>query len=319
MAAHTPLSLAQARALGERWGLAVEAVEAVAAGTLNSSYALTTADGRVFLRIFEHVGAAAGETEARLLAHLAGVGVPTPAPLPRAGASSCFTAEHAGKPAIALRWVDGAIVCARAVTPAHAREVGVALATIHRAGAGQEAVPEARFHAGQLAARLASASMLRDRVDLRATVDGLHARLAALDARRLPVRGLVHGDLFRENVLWSGSTLAAVVDFEAACAGNFAFDLMIAALAWGFGDRFEPPRVRALVDGYRSVRELETGEADELYPGALTAGVRFAVTRLLDYELAPEQPGRRDFRRFLARLAAIEALGANGWRALLGL
>lgn len=315
MAARTPLSLTDARTLGEHWGLVVVAVEPVAAGTLNSSHALTTSEGRVFLRICEHVGAAEAEIEARLLAHLAASGVPTPAPLALADGSSSFVARHQGKPAIALQWIDGAIVCARAVVPAHAFGIGAALATVH--AAAQCPVPAARFEPTRLAARLAALAVPHERRDLLPTIMELQRRLARLDTSRLPVRGVIHGDLFRENALWSEARLSAVVDFEAACAGNFAYDLMIAAHAWCFGDRFEPARARALLAGYRTRRALGADEVDELYPAAQAAAIRFAVTRLADYELAPQQPPLRDHRRFLARLAEVEALGPRGWHDLL--
>lgn len=319
MAVHTPLSLPAAQTLGACWGLDVLAVAGIAAGTLNSSYMLTTGAGRVFLRICEQVGPAAAEAEARLLAQLAAAGVPTPAPLARTDVPHTFVAAHAGKPALALRWVDGAPVCARSVSPSRARQVGAALATIHRVDPGPSHVPEDMYTLDRLDARLAAAAVPRERPDLRDGVDRLRARLATLGAAApLPVRGVIHGDLFRENTLWHGPTLVAVVDFEAACAGNFCLDLMIAALAWCFTDRFEPARVRALVAGYRSVRDLERDELPELHPAALAAAVRFAVTRLVDYELRPERGEYRDYRRFLARLEHLDALGPARWRELLG-
>lgn len=318
MAARTPLSLAEARQLGARWGLSVDACAVVEAGTLNSSFALADRDRRIFLRIFEHVGLVEAEAEGRLLVHLAGRGVPTPAPLCRVDRPDVYAAEHAGKPALALPWIDGAIVCARAVTPAHARAVGATLAKIHRGGAGAPSIPAARFGLDRLDARLAAATLPANRPDLGATLDRLRARIAAA-AVPLPVRGVIHGDPFRENVLWSGEALVGIVDFEAACAGNFAVDLMIAALAWCFGDHFELTRLRALVDGYRGVRALVDAEQRELYPAAVTAALRFSATRLLDYELGAAPGGWRDHRRFLARLDGLEALGPAGWHAALGL
>lgn len=317
--ARTSLSLDEAGALAACWGLTVDGIEAVDAGTLNSSYALASAGQRFFLRICERAAEAEAEAEARLLARLAADGVPVAAPRMRVDRPGSWAARWAGKPAFVLRWIDGASLRAGEVRPAHAWQIGAALARIHRAGVPATALPAEKFGIARLAALVAGIDGVGRAAGLGAAIDRLRAQLDALAAAPLPIRGLIHGDLFRENVLWSGPALAAVLDFESACAGNFGFDLMIAALAWCYDDRFDVSRLRALVAGYRSIRSHEPGEIEELHLAARVAAVRFAVTRLVDYELGPARPPARDFRRMLTRLDAIEALGPHGWRAALGL
>lgn len=315
----TSLSLAEARALATCWGLAVDGIAAIDAGTLNSSYVLASAGRRFFLRICERAEPREAEAEVRLLARLAADGVPVAAPLMRVDCPESWAARWAGKPAFVLRWIDGASLRAREVQPAHAWRVGVALAKVHRASVAVTDVPATKFGIARLAALVAGIDVAGRGADLCAAIGRLRRQIDEQTAQPLPIRGLIHGDLFRENVLWSGPNLAAVLDFEAACAGNFAFDLMIAALAWCYGTCFDVPRLRALVDGYRTIRTLDPAEIDELHRAARAAAVRFAVTRLADYELGPEQPPARDFRRMLARLDAIETLGPDRWRAALGL
>lgn len=316
MAVHTPLTLAGAHRLAARWGLDVTGVEPIAEGTLNTSHALIAGGRRYFLRTLEHVDRSAAEAEARLLARLGRAGAPVPAPLALVDEPGAHAADHAGKPALVLTWIDGAIACARDIGPAHAHAVGDALARLHRAGAELRDAPAPRFDPLRLAARLAVVVVPAARPDLRPTIDRLHRRLVTSPG--LPVRGVIHGDLFRENVLWFGTAVAGLVDFEAACFGNFAVDLMIAALAWGFTDRFDGPRLRAFMRGYTAVRPLTADERGELHPAAQLAALRFATTRLLDYELGAVPGGWRDHRPFLARLDALDALGPAGWRDLLG-
>ena len=70
--------------------------------------------------------------------------------------------------------------------------------------------------------------------------------------------GLIHGDLFIDNVLYRGPTLAALLDFEQASWGRPVYDLAVSVLAFGFGrDDFRPEITRAFIDGYVDTRPLE--------------------------------------------------------------
>jgi homoserine kinase type II len=141
-------------------------------------------------------------------------------------------------------------------------------------------------------------------------VRGIREKYAAYLPRRdltLPC-GVCHGDLFRDNVLWQGEKLAALLDFESAAWGNFPYDLMVTALAWCFTDSLVTEHVKALFEGYSSVRSLSPAERAALEVEGALGCLRFATTRISDFELRTppgERPGR-DFRRFLSRLSAIE-------------
>ena len=142
---------------------------------------------------------------------------------------------------------------------------------------------------------------------------------AARSPSSLP-SGLIHGDLFRDNVLWQevsdgtsstadNPTLLALLDFESASAGVFIYDVMVCVHAWCYGSGFDLSLVRALLRGYGQERALEPEErAGLVHQGALAA-LRFATTRLTDFSLRapPGQPPARDFRRFLQRLEALES------------
>jgi homoserine kinase type II len=226
----------------------------------------------------------------------------------------------AGKPAAIFPWVDGDMLCQRAVTPEAAFAVGAAVARIHLAGHAPDAqLDTGRFGPLELAKRC-------DRVDASpdkaasALAGWLRDAVTEFAARRntsLP-RGLVHGDLFRDNVLWAPgcSRIAALLDFESAHDGPFAYDLAVTILSWSYGSTFDTEVTRAIVRGYQSVRELEPVERESVYDEAIFGALRFTITRITDDAI---RVGKR-WQRFVERREAIERLGRAGFqREVLGL
>ena len=328
MALLTPVPLDAARRLGALYGLDVASARPILAGSVNTNLELALAGGgRAFLRVYEEQTLATAAGEARLLAHLSGHGVPTPCPLPLAATPDAFIVEHAGKPVSVFPWVDGDMLCQASVTPAATAQIGAALARVHLAAASFDA-PPSRFGAAQLQGRLdAIRGTPRLLPELTVVVERLAARLDRF-ADRAPGRdgaGLVHGDLFRDNVLWRDGRIAALLDFESASHESYPFDLMVTILAWCFGDRLDPALARAMARGYASVRPLPEAEADRLHAEGSYAALRFSITRITDFELRPRHSDAngtggvlKDYRRFLARADALDQLGAVGLRTFLG-
>jgi homoserine kinase type II len=134
-------------------------------------------------------------------------------------------------------------------------------------------------------------------------------------AQQAAPRGVIHSDLFRDNVLWAkDGQLAALLDFESACEGAFAYDVMVTICAWCYSSRFETELVEAFLRGYHAVRPIQGAEVAALKVEGAVGCLRFATTRITDFSLraAPGQPPVRDYRRFLARLSAIEAGDLDG-------
>ena len=318
MAVLTPVDLEEARLLGAALCVEITSVEGILAGSVNSNFALHTADGgRLFLRVYEEQTPTTAQGEAALLAHLARWGVPTPRPLPFADGSPLTT--HRGKPAAVFPWVEGATLCQARVTEGAAAAVGAALARTHLAGLDYPAPPPSRFDAAALAGRLET--ILQKAPSLAPLVARLRGELARLGPLRSPQASfsLVHADLFRDNVLFHEGALVALLDFESACAVSRPFDLAVTLLAWCFGDSLDRSLARALVGGYACVRPLPPEELRYLPADAAFAALRFTITRLTDFELRPRGQGVfKDYRRFLARLDAVLALG-DGLAPFLGL
>lgn len=315
-------ALAAAYPLGD-----LRAAHGLEVGTVNTSYMLDFAAGRYFLRIYEEQDAKGAARESKVLAHLAGNGVLTPAPVVANNGEALTTI--AGKPAAIFPWVEGDIICQAGVTILHANELGRALARIHKAGHAPDAPLDAgRFGPRELEKRCERVALSTD-LEAKALAPSLRAAcIAAASIRdenegRAP-SGLVHGDLFRDNVLWerpnpngpaSSLKIAALLDFESAHDGPFAYDIAVTILSWAYGNTLDLSIARALVEGYRSVRELERADREVLYDELLLASLRFTVTRITDNAV---RVGKR-WQRFVERRQAVEAIGKPALMEALGL
>lgn len=321
MALLTPMTLDEAQAIGEAFGLVVTGLEAIPRGSVNSNFAVEMAGGeKRFLRVCEESDADAVRAQNRLLAHLVGRGVPTPAPMVRIDGEGTV-AMHAGKPAVVFPFMPGDWVCQKLVDEDRAAKIGETLAGIHVAGADYVDAPESRFGQRELRERLTKLTESKQARDIEGALKLLVIVMDELDGKlHEPEQStVIHGDVFRDNVLWHGHELSAVLDFESASAGHPSFDLMVTLLAWCFTDRLEQALARALVRGYERRRKLLPSELADCYDQARAAASRFAITRITDYELRPRDVVvYKDFRRFMARLEAIEMIGARAFPSWLG-
>jgi homoserine kinase type II len=327
----TSIDDTDARAVLAEHGLgALRRWEGIAGGSVNSNFALESvgsAEGeegvRVFLRLYEEQDFGGAERETAILERLARAGVPTPPPLRRVDGT--LVSRVRGKPAAVFPWREGAIRCQASVTPDDTRLVGEALARVHLAGA-EEAIDPGRFRFEDLRRRLDRiASSADDRfAPLAAPLRDALTRVHAARDPQLP-HGLIHSDLFRDNVLWGGGAandrLVALLDFESACRGTYVYDLMVTMLSWCFGDGFEARLATALRAGYESVRPLAPAEKEALCVEGSFGALRFTITRITDYAMRTSAAGPRsikDWRRFMKRFEELQSLGPPGVRELMG-
>jgi len=309
MALLTELSLAAAAPLAHAFALDLRSIEPLTAGSVNSNFRLTDRAGKVFFaRLYEEQDHAGAVREHALVAALDDAGVPVVRALENREGGSL--ADFQGKAFAVFPWVDGEILCQGRVTAAACAELGSALARVHLCSSRAPALPEGRFRIPDLRERLKRVDAA-GRASLLSAVKAIRERLDFYEARRPEglEQGICHGDLFRDNVLWQGPRLSALLDFENACRSNFAYDLMVTALAWCYGAEFELGLVQALFDGYRSVRPVPALEVAALRTEGAVACLRFATTRLTDFSLRVADGAQpiRDFQRFLQRMSAIEA------------
>jgi homoserine kinase type II len=317
MAILTLVTLEEARAIGALYGLEITSIRGIRAGSVNSNFEIAESNRRLFLRVYEEQTEETAGREASLLAHLAQSGVPTPEPLRRIDEHG-FISLASGKPAAIFPFCDGEMVCQKGVTEEKAHSVGHALREIHDAGRALPAADLAdlatasRFGRDALRMRLRKLRELESSVEIATTCAGLERFLEhPLPAPK--VVGLIHGDVFRDNVLWQGERISAVLDFESASVGSIAFDLMVTVLAWCFGDDLDERLARALVRGYMANNRIDAGLVAELFDAGRFACARFTTTRLTDFELRPrEATVYKDFRRWWRRMQCLTDLGSKG-------
>ena len=138
----------------------------------------------------------------------------------------------------------------------------------------------------------------------------------------LQPNGIIHADLFMDNVKWLADRVGAFFDFEMACRDAYGLDVAITLNAWCFDGKYLPELCRAFIRGYQEARALLPVERESLFGHALFGSVRYTASRIRDFHLSPlppEQLTRKDFRTYLARARALDAMGPAGLKALLGL
>jgi homoserine kinase type II len=319
----TVLGASELSELAEAFGLgAVLSSRTIAAGTINSNFELTTSTGRYFLRVNEGKAEVDVAWESRLVTALADAGVITPPPLPaRNGrpyaplvatddAEPVLSRPGVAKWVSVFPWRDGEHLAAEAITPAIASTFGAALAELHRAAL---ALPEAWrrgsiYDHDHLVTRFEHVERVHDPIladAKRILGEELAIAADAASIRRRATHGIIHGDLFRDNVLWQGDRITAILDFEQASGGSLAYDLAVCINDWCWSSG--QPRVelaRALLQGYEHVRPLTDGDREALPYEIRAAATRFTITRITDVYLARVPNPEKDFRAFLARVEA---------------
>jgi homoserine kinase type II len=277
----------------------------IAAGMQNSNYFVTTASGRFVLTLFERIETAALDFYLALQDRLAQSGIPCPRPL--ADDQSAYWRWLAGKPAALLTCLPGAALELPGVEHCHA--VGELLARLHRAAAN---LPNPLPNPCGAAWRQAVGETLLPLLapDERHLLADELAFQSAQDYSSLP-RGVIHADLFRDNVLWDADgTLSGVLDFYFAGEDALLFDLAVVANDWCADNK----ALAALIDGYASQRPLTEAERAAWPAMRRAAALRFWLLRL-EVRHQPRQgevvtiKNPDDFRHLLARFRlAPEAL-----------
>ena len=260
----------------------VVAFEGIVEGVENTNYALQTESGRYVLTLYEkRVAADDLPFFLGLMEHLAGRGIACPVPVH--GRDGQSLRSLCGQPAAITSFLEGRQV-ERISTP-HCRRVGAALAALHQSGASY---PLRRANSLSVAGwrKLLAASAARAHEIAPNLVETVTAEIAALESAwpgDLP-SGIIHGDLFPDNVFFQGERLSGIIDFYFACEDALVYDVAICLNAWCF-DRtgvFHPARAVQLFAGYESVRALSAPEIEAFPRLARGAAVRFLLTRVHD-------------------------------------
>jgi homoserine kinase type II len=267
---------------------AVLAVKGIAEGVENSNYLLSTESGHFILTLYEkRVDAADLPFFLGLMEHLAARGINCPLPVKnRAGTA---LGRLAGRPAAIVTFLSGMWV--RRPRAEHCAAVGKALAELHLAGEG---FPLTRRNALSVSGWRPLFEMCGGRAD--AVVPHLGAEIArelshveACWPTNLPI-GVIHADLFPDNVFFLRNSLSGLIDFYFACVDMFAYDVAVCINAWCFEPdaSLNVTKARGLLANYIAVRPLSIEERAALPLLCRGAALRFLLTRLYDWLTVPE-------------------------------
>jgi homoserine kinase type II len=290
-------------------------------GSINTNYRLECAAGRFFLRHTTVRSEADLRFEADLLTHLAESAFPAPQLL-RVGSGAPYLALRGGWVSV-FRYLSGEELTRAQLTHEHAERLGTELGKLHRVTnsfGGDRANPYGPGRVRQWLAELAGhadAEIAQIARELQGYLDA-----AQLASGELVPRGVIHADLFMDNVKWLADRVSAFFDFEMACRDAYTLDLAITLNAWCFEGEYRKDLCQALVRGYQQERKLLPREHEDLYHQALFGAVRYAASRIRDFHLSPLPPDRlfkKDFRTYLARARALSAMRYRSFQALVGL
>src|SRR2546423_1727429 len=259
----------------------------IAEGVENSNFLMHTSKGAYILTLYEkRVAEADLPYFLSLMAHLAEHGVSCPQPAKNR--SGAVYSTLAGRPAAIINFLEG--MWPRRPNAAHCAGVGEALAKMHLAGRD---FPLFRANPWSVSGWRPLFDRAADRADKVQTGlrDFIAKELDYLEARwpnDLPV-GVIHADLFPDNVFFLGDKLSGLIDFPFACNDILAYDVAICLNAWCFepDHSFNVTKARALLNAYGRARKLSQPEQDALPLLARGAALRFLLTRLVDFLNVP--------------------------------
>ena len=289
MAVYTDVGDDELRAFAACYDIgAVLSCKGIAEGVENSNFLVTSERGNFILTLYEkRVQPADLPYFIALMEHLASRGVACPTPL--RGLDGVALRLLCGRPAAMVTFLSG--MWPRRIQPFHCASVGAALAELHRAGAsfGMSRTNDLSVSGWR---RLYEASRCRAAEVQRGLVEELDAELASLECewpRDLPV-GVIHADLFPDNVFFRDREVSGLIDFYFSCTDFLAYDLAICLNAWCFeaDGSLNVTKARLLLDGYRRVRPLKAVELSALPLLARGSALRFLLTRLFDWLNQPE-------------------------------
>ena len=273
----------------------VTELKGIQAGVQNSNYLVTTAEDKYILTLYEDTATGVDPDDLpyflSLLQHLSGNGLSCPMPIERRDETGLgkVLGQLSGRPAALVSFLQGR--ASIAPKPPQCKSAGAALARLHLAGEGfamQRANSQGPDNWQNLFA------LCRDEADevtpgLGELIAGELTYLKAHWPQDLP-QGVIHADLFPDNVFFIGAEVSGLIDFYFACHDMLAYDLAIMLNAWCFEAdvNFNITKAKALLAGYQSVRPMAQNEIDALPILARGAAMRFLMTRLHDWLNRPD-------------------------------
>lgn len=267
-------------------------MERMTGGWGNSNYALTLGDGRkLVLKVWDGRSLEEVEYILSVTTYLSDNGVPTPSPIAFDDGGLMRVKDGLAwtlLPFFEGKWLES--------SPSSLYSLGRAQAMLHAVtppdfmgsdfSMGHKLFEEMFSIADERGEWTGFLTMLKSESEaLRGRFDGLP-------------RGVIHGDLFPDNVLESEEGDVSILDFEEVCHDLLAFDLVMTFVGFGWEDG-EPVAERwdSILDGYQSIRALGDDELDALPDLHRLATLSIAAWRYWQFVI--NMPGTEHTDRYL--------------------
>jgi homoserine kinase type II len=251
----------------------------ISAGIENSNYFVTTRQGQFVLTLFETMAAVELPYFLDLMAHLAEHSVPSAHP--QADRQGHYLRSLKGKPAALVQRLRGNSI--EQPTRLQCAAVGTALGRMHTAGLSfpsRRANPRGPHWWANTACKLIP-RLVPDDVELLSSELRFQAGARhSCDLRR----GVIHADLFRDNVLFVGESLTGIIDFYYACNDLLLYDLAVTVNDWcsNADGSLQESLLESLLNPYQQQHPFSPAE-QQTWPVMLrAAALRFWLSRLHD-------------------------------------
>ena len=259
------------------------AYKGIAEGVENSNFLVHTTRGYFILTLYERrVAAEDLPFFLALMEHLHAHGISCPQPVKNKRGE--VLGRVAGRPAAVVTFLDGMWI--RRPSPAHCGALGEALARLHLAGLDFKHSRVNALSVDDWRSLYENCSERANEVqpDLKRFLAAELSHLENVWPSKLP-QGVIHADLFPDNVFFLGSKLSGLIDFYFACTDTLAYDVAICLNAWCFESdhSYNVTKGRSLLQAYAQVRKLSHEERHALPLLARGAALRFLLTRLVDW------------------------------------
>lgn len=288
MSVFTTVTLVQLAEYLQTYNLAtLKSFTGITSGITNTNYLIATSAERYVLTLFEHHHQDELSYFVNLMHTYRAAGLPCPTPIAdRHG--QCVQVLN-NKPALLVSFLAGQDVMETQVS--QCRALGLVLARMHLQSQVFERQHGVRNNQRGHAWCMLTAQQLKPYLPAvqQQLLDRALEGLQSLPMASLP-QGVIHGDLFRDNVLFEGDEITGIIDIYYACHDALAFDLAIIVNDWCLerNGHINTHKLAALLNAYQSLRPLTIAEHGAWNGLLQLAALRFWLSRLLDKIFPPD-------------------------------